>query len=631
MITKGAHIGRTAWTRIGAVLVAGFFCLPLFVGLGNEDLRNDEAIYSYSVDRILETGEWGTPRAIPFDGPFLEKPPLKVWLVAGLIRTGLVPHDERGLRAIDALFGALSFLYVYGLGCLLAGPVCGVVAVLVLFTFDPLLLEHGLRSNNMEAALLLSYCGGLYHFSRWTEDPSGRGRAAAHAFAVGGYIALGFMTKFVAVFFLPLICALAFAWRRDAWARGRTGWRAWIGPALLTMALCVPWFVFAWMRHGRLLWDVMLGQHVYTRFTGALDPAHLQPWSFYLLEIWHALARAGSHWVVAAGFILLAVWARAGRPWLARLVILWFVVPVALISFGTSKLFHYAYPFVPPLALGAGAAVAALVAAVTSPAWRSVLARLPVPAAAATGRAAGAVAVVRRGLVVVAVVAFALALWTAMEGPVRWEVGVAWFRNTSITRPIIVGSVLLWLGAVPASQLYAWALVPLLVVLAAPAYGAAMQGLAHRDQPLSTLRDCALEVQRTNAGAGRAVYNAAQTAASHPYYYYLRALGPVTFAIEPAPDDVRLRLVAGLQPTLVSRDDLGRAVAAASSGRHHPRGGEHAQQGPPMESRHPALTSVARGDGVVVILPGPYSVCAAPAVAAGWEAVHAASVHGVAQ
>jgi hypothetical protein len=38
----------------------------------------------------------------------------------------------------------------------------------------------------------------------------------------------------------------------------------------------------------------------------------------------------------------------------------WFVVPVSLISMLSSKLYHYAYPFVPPLAIAAGYAVMVL-------------------------------------------------------------------------------------------------------------------------------------------------------------------------------------------------------------------------------------------------------------------------------
>ena len=84
-----------------------------FLGWGSEDLYNDEAIYSYAVDRIVETGEWLTPESSPqtaFPGDpaarrdlFFEKPPLKFWIVALPITLGLLPHDEFGLRFWDGV------------------------------------------------------------------------------------------------------------------------------------------------------------------------------------------------------------------------------------------------------------------------------------------------------------------------------------------------------------------------------------------------------------------------------------------------------------------------------------------------------------------------------------------------
>ena len=237
-----ARWSKTLPVVLPIVLILIAFGVPLFLGLGASDMRNDEAIYSYAVDRMLETGDWLLPRSIPDDFPFLEKPPLKFWMVAAPIAAGVLPHDEFGLRAIDALFGAVAFVYVFLLGRSLGGVVCGGTAVLVLFSLPSLVFEHGLRSNNMEASLLLAYCGGIYHFARWLQTHAARPSrmtrrmASWHAAAVTAYFVLGFMTKFVAVFFLPMICGAALlltpgGWQRLcqsmarlAMARGRGDW-----------------------------------------------------------------------------------------------------------------------------------------------------------------------------------------------------------------------------------------------------------------------------------------------------------------------------------------------------------------------------------------------------------------------
>ena len=85
-----------------AVIVAAF-ALPLFVGLGVRDLENDEAIYSYAVDSVLARGDWLNPVLSPFESTrFLEKPPLKFWIVGAPIALGLLPHNEVGFRVWDA-------------------------------------------------------------------------------------------------------------------------------------------------------------------------------------------------------------------------------------------------------------------------------------------------------------------------------------------------------------------------------------------------------------------------------------------------------------------------------------------------------------------------------------------------
>jgi len=108
-LPQGLKVSRP-WLALTLVL----FCLPLFFGLRSLDLETDEAIYSFAVDRILEDGQWLQPKSSPGEtAVFLEKPPLKFWIVAAPIRAGLLPHDEFGLRFWDALMGAIAFAYVF--------------------------------------------------------------------------------------------------------------------------------------------------------------------------------------------------------------------------------------------------------------------------------------------------------------------------------------------------------------------------------------------------------------------------------------------------------------------------------------------------------------------------------------
>jgi 4-amino-4-deoxy-L-arabinose transferase-like glycosyltransferase len=524
-------------SRPWLALVVALFCLPLFVGLGRTDVGHDEAIYTFAVDRILEIGEWLTPKSSPHETEaFLEKPPLKFWIVAAPIRLGLLPHNEFGTRFWDALFGAVAFGYVFAIGSRLAGPVCGAVALLLLFVHWPLLFEHGLRSNNMEAPLFLSYCGAIYHFLAWSHTAMAR-RPWGHPAAVALYFVLGFMTKFVAAIFMPVIIGLAALLFHESRNRLVREWRAWATAAGLAFILIVPWFVYAYLRFGAYLWEVILTQHVYTRFRTFLNPLHVQPWSYYLTEMYQRFADSGSQWLVAAGLAVLTV-QTLRRRWLdGTVVVLWFALPVAVISLGTSKLYHYAYPFLPPLALAAGY-LASLVVML-----------LPVPLSkafdlvrGAVGRIATIDTVLRKPnvrvvLTTIATAAAAVAAINVVYGPIRLGMGdLMLFKSSGITRP---GSVLLVCGILAGTtRRLSRVIVVLLVLSVLPiqAYRELLPRFTRQDHPMRTATDCLVRVAAQQPEHSRGLYvDVPGEFISHPLYYYFRRVRPWTRVESPDP------------------------------------------------------------------------------------------------
>ena len=593
---------------VALALVIGCFCAPLFIELGGRDLRNDEAIYAYAIHRMVETGDWLTPRAIPFDGPFLEKPPLKFWMVAAPIALNLFPPDEIGLRFLDACLGALAFLYVFLLGRWLSDSVGGVAAVLVLFTFAPLVFEHGLRSNNMEALLVLCYAGGVYHIARWIEG-GGAGRAARHRWPVALYVALGFMAKFVAILFLPLIVLAAILARRDGWHTIRSTWRAWLGPAALVVVLSAPWFVYQALATGRGVWAVMFGQHIYTRFTDGLDAQHLQPWHHYIVTLWLQLQAAGSGWIAIGGGAALVIAASRRDGWLARVFLCWAIVPVALLSLGSSKLFHYIYPFLAPVALGAGYAAslafragADRLTAVAAPVRRRLPAPLDSPSVAVRAAA--------RALIVVAGLAALTGLITAMRGGLSWDIADATLlHNRSIIRPFLIAAALLYAAGHVRWAARSLAVVILVVLLPVAAYPKTLEQAAIIDRPLRAARDCITDVRRSTGGSAT-LYNAAPALTHHAYSYYFRDFEPWLRVDRPERAELQRRLtVPGHQtPVLISDADY-RGLALAIS-----------EEEPPLDAGAP-LVGISADAGVIVLLPGPYAACAPRAAAAGGKAV----------
>jgi len=618
--SRASKAGRWLWHRpwlwLGLVVV--LFCIPLFVGLGRTDLENDESIYSFAVEKILQSGDWLTPRSIPSeDADFLEKPPLKFWIVAAPIRLGLLPDNEFGLRFWDALFGSLAFLYVFAIGRRLGGPVCGVVAVLMLFAHRLLLFEHGLRANAMEAPLVLSYCGGVYHFVAWrASEPTSRRRL--HVFAVAMFFVLGFMTKFVAALFLPVVLTVATLLSRDDRARLRREWRVWSAASLLLVALIAPWFLYQYNRVGAELWNNMFGAHVYERFTVYLDPTHVQVWHYYFSELFEQLRGSQAVLITIAGLALVLLRTiRSGWP-AGVVILLWFGLPLGLISLGTSKLYHYAYPFLPPMALAAGYA-----AAVLFPFAWSLLA--PVQHVdRLLGRAASLrvtlLPAVRILLLFVTVAAIGVAIATYACGPMRLAVGdVVLFHNSSLLRPGLIAIVALALAGRLGTAIRAAAAVVLLVVLPLGAYRQDLSLLSVERHPLRTVRDCLQPICARHGGSdprGPGVWAEAESL-THTYCYYLRSLGPYQLRDTGSDPTVYMHLYvpSKFRPVLLSYaryEEFTRLVTAGDRTVI-----ERAARKAGVDASALAVSaaqtdvSVLKFPHAVLMLPGPYGACAA--------------------
>ena len=571
---------REGLNRLWLVPILAAFGFPLFIGLGSTDLANDEAIYSYAVESILTTGDWLSPRSSPnIEITFLEKPPLKFWIVAAPIRLGLLPYNEFGLRFWDALFGALAFVYVFLIGRRLAGPLCGAVAVLVLFAQEALLFQHGLRSNNMDAALVLAYAGGVYHYLRWSAGAGTPGRNR-HIAAVAAWFFLGFMTKFVAALFLPVVLGAAALVLQAQRRQLAQDWWRWVCAACVVLVCAFPWFAYQYSRHGLVVWQVMFGEHVVTRFTQFADPRHVQPWHYYISQSYVQLALAGSALWAGWGLIVLVV-QLIRQPSPERVIIvLWLLLPLTLISLGSSKLYHYFYPYLPPLALSAGAGVAWIVGKINQrvrfPAWME-------------WRSSGRM---RVGGWALTVVALAVALVTAIDGGVRIYGGqYLLFRNTSLARPLLVAAVGISIaaGVRAGMAVAAVLLLQLFVPTPLPSYADNLRRLKVRNQPLRALADCFREVATPGQPTG--VYApVSEEAFLHPYFYYLRGTG--WHATEA--DDQRLR------------------AALLSEGESRPVVIDHGRYAAFRErlGSQPLEAVEINQPNVVILLPEPFKICA---------------------
>ena len=602
---------RTPW--LGLVVVITLFCVPLFYNLGGIDNENDESIYSFSVEAMLKDGDWLTPKSPPSDtDPFLEKPPLKFWLVVAPIALGWLPANEFGERFVDALFGSLAFLYVFGIGRRLGGPVAGLASVMLLFAHERLVFEHGLRTNNMEASVLLAYCGGVYHFLAWRSvNPD----VKRHIFAMALFFVLGFMTKFVAALFLPIILVMAAAASHPDRVRVYRDWPVFVAAALLAIGLIVPWFVYQYHREGDAFIRVIFGEHVMKRFTAYLDPTHLNPWNYYLTEMWGALGADGVQVLTALGALMLAWRTVRRRSTEALVVVLWFCVPIGVMSTTTSKLYHYSYPFLPPLALAGGIVVGWLAAklyrALAGPAAALDRLRRRMPGRLLDVTAWQVTAtMVALGAVLLSALTYAFDRLSVSVGPIM-------LRNSSLQRPAITAVALLLAGAPAACVRGALVAGLLLFVMPVQAYHHNVALTKDRWSPYRDVRDCLRPIVASEVGLGKPAPGVwvEPASLSHRPFFYLRGLGPWQRRDHPSNQTVVMHLVVPqrYRPVLLSPQRYADVLNWIGQDRAAALGRASVLSGVDVATLEASLDDAIVGitplDQTFLLLPGPYAPC----------------------
>ncbi len=627
MLSKilAGFLGPSTFPRVTTLALA-LARVPLFVvlsiGLDRTDLHNDEAIYAYAVDSLLESDDWWTPLASITQDPYLAKPPLKIWIVTAGIRLGLIPNTEGGLRTFDAVFACLALLYVFAIGTRLMNPLAGAAAAFFLSVQPSLLFVHGLRWGTMEAMLVLHFSASVYHLLAWADgancaDGSNRRRRVTHIVLLAGWQAFGILAKSTALMApasLAPIVLLYRPWRQRLW---QDRWW-WLTGAALSVGLIAPWYWVQTARYGAGFWHKIVGTGIVDRYTAGLDPNHLKPWSYYLSFIYQELTITGTLlWVVIGAALWL--FRIVQQRWAAgALVVAWIVLPLAVISTSASKLAHYLYPSLPALALFGGFAFAALTAAVTDGLRR--LAALPRVERWVNPRITGQLnQTLVIGTSIAALVAGLVMLIQHPErpgAPIMWLVGVVMLALASrASRSLVAVGVVLAVGLLP------WAL-----------YRPMIERALTQSTPLGALRACIDELAPQVAlgpdQQGRLFfeYPAGRTV-GHPSFYYFRDLNSWQLQRRQDPALLYFRLyVPGHQaPTQIPADEY---LAFA----------EHVRQGD-LNALADKLSITARAAGLeveppdpatleqppafhstqikIILLPGPYAPCIAPVMAAG--------------
>lgn len=354
--------------RDGAAFVALLSLLGGFTfgwGLSSRPLYNpDESRYAEMAREMWVTGDWVVPR---LEGvPYLDKPPLQLWLTAPLI--GLLGPAEAAPRLVPwlsalAVLASIVFAGRRAFGC---APACAAGLIWATATL-PMGLAHVVNLDMLLTALVTgsvlcfwralgegpmspvqcpksetSAAGATLDLGPRTLDSSAKGRG--HALLGWALAGLAFLAKGPVGFLIPAMAGVGYAiayrrfpWRRLALPLGMPLCLALAVPWIVAVQLQLPTFCERFFLHenvsGFLDREVHHGGKMYA--PAAYAVGGLFPWSLVLLP---AALRGRALW-------------REPAP---RFLALWALFIVGFFTLSASKLIPYVAPAMPPLALLGG-------------------------------------------------------------------------------------------------------------------------------------------------------------------------------------------------------------------------------------------------------------------------------------
>jgi 4-amino-4-deoxy-L-arabinose transferase-like glycosyltransferase len=308
--------------------------------LGGVPLRDwDEGIVAQVAREIwrapFESLRWLYPTIQ--GAPYLNKPPLMHWLIAGAYAIGGV--NEWTTRLPGASLTAFSVPLLYGISReILPRRVQALFAALVYLTFLPV-VRHG-RLAMLDGAVLCFFLGMLFCILRSRRD-------LRWGLGVGIGFGLICLTKGILGFLLGAIMLLFIVLDTP---RLLTSIYLWSG-FLLGVAPVIAWYGCQWLRYSQELMANLRDQS-FNRIWTAVENNKGAPW-YYGLEI----LKYSAPWLLflPQGFRL--AWENRTLGW-AKLVLIWSGIYLTVISMMGTKLPWYVLPIYPAFAIVAGVQLA---------------------------------------------------------------------------------------------------------------------------------------------------------------------------------------------------------------------------------------------------------------------------------
>ncbi len=321
-------IGAWLWFGYGTALA-----LPLLLGLDAPLYDVDEGAFSEAAREMLASGDFG--HTTLNGAPRFDKPIAVYWLQAASM--AIFGLSEWAVRLPSALCAWLAALALAAFVAPRLGRSQAVLAGTIMVTaIGPWALARAATADALLNLWLM-----LTALDLWRHLESGA-RAPLRRCAL--WIGLGLLTKGPVALLIPAVTlGLWTASRRDQRALGQALADPWAW--LIVLAVALPWYAYAWQRHGMAFIEGFILKHNVGRFSGPME-GHGGSLAYYLLVTPLMWLPWSPLWAL--------VLARLGRLWrdaYTRYLLLWAGFVLVFFSLSGTKLPHYGLYAGPALAL----------------------------------------------------------------------------------------------------------------------------------------------------------------------------------------------------------------------------------------------------------------------------------------
>jgi len=328
-------------TALFGALVAAIATLP---GLGTGTLwDNSETTYGEVAREILLTHDWVVMHLNLT--PWFVQPPLYFWIAA--LFSKIFGVGTFALRLPSALATVAMGAAIGYATTTLAGSRVGMYGAVVLSTS---LMQAVIgRMAIMDALLDLAIAvGTLALFRAFTG-----GRPLLSVFGAAIAIAFGILAKGpVAFVVVALVIVPWFAWERYAGARLTypPAW-SWFAALAVLLGIDTPWFALFVSHAGPSAFGALIGHYTFGRYVGTIENQSGPIWYYVPVVILGFFP-----WIAYLPGAIAAAWRHARTPnglsvHVARLALVWSVVPFVFFSLAGTKLPNYVAVELPALAI----------------------------------------------------------------------------------------------------------------------------------------------------------------------------------------------------------------------------------------------------------------------------------------